>query len=38
MYDVHSLQLIAQGGQADIYKLGEDKVLRVVRDPARENL
>ncbi len=32
MYDTSKLRLIARGGQADIYELGGDRVLRVIRD------
>ena len=33
MGDLKDLKLIAQGGQAQIYEYGDDKVLRVLRDP-----
>lgn len=32
MIELKNLKLIAQGGQAEIYELGEDKVIRVLRD------
>jgi thiamine kinase-like enzyme len=32
-YNLKSLQLIAQGGEADIYDIGNDKILRVHRNP-----
>lgn len=38
MYDTSKLRLLAQGGQADIYELGEDKVLRVIRDAKHKDL
>lgn len=33
MYDLSKLKLIASGGQADIYELDNDKILRVLRNP-----
>ena len=31
-YDINSLPLIAQGGEADIYDIGDGKILRVLRN------
>lgn len=31
-YDLTNLRLLAQGGEADIYDIGDNKVLRVLRD------
>ena len=33
MYDLSKLKLIASGGQADIYELDNDRILRVLRNP-----
>ena len=33
MYDLSMLKLIASGGQADIYELDNDRILRVLRNP-----
>jgi tRNA A-37 threonylcarbamoyl transferase component Bud32 len=32
-YNLQNLQLIAQGGEADIYSIENDKILRVIRNP-----
>jgi aminoglycoside phosphotransferase (APT) family kinase protein len=34
--ELQNLKRMAQGGQADIYDLGNDKILRVFRDPGQE--
>lgn len=36
MYDLSALKLIARGGQADIYEIDGEKVLRVLRNPEAE--
>ncbi len=37
-YDTNRLPLIAEGGEAKIYDLGDGKILRVLRDPVRRPL
>jgi predicted Ser/Thr protein kinase len=34
LFDIRTLKLIAQGGQADIYQYDENKIIRIPRDPA----
>lgn len=36
MYDLNKLKLLARGGQAEIYELDKDKVLRVLRNAEDE--
>lgn len=36
MVELNKLKLLAQGGQAEIYELDEDKVIRVLRDKKEE--
>lgn len=36
MYNLNNLKLIGRGGQADIYELDNNKVLRVIRNPKDE--
>lgn len=37
-YELKRLRLIAEGGQAEIYDIGDNKILRVLKDPGYEKM